>query len=214
MIPSSAKSVPRTDVYSLGVILYELLTGQLPFPRTRDSILGPLVREPLPPSRLRPGIPDALERICLKCLREHARDRHASAAALAAELDRFKKTCRWSKHRLKRCISAVRDWARREPALAARLAVIAACSVVIWAYLPIAGKFAPLMPNHPAWRLREAPHRGRFFLSEAIMVGLNQIILAAWGLASWGFQRQLTSRGEEGGLQFGWRLVDVVVIAS
>jgi serine/threonine-protein kinase len=68
-----------SDIYSLGVILCELLTGQPPFPRNRESILLTLEREPIRPSRLRRGIPEVLERICLKCLRKSTRDRYQSA---------------------------------------------------------------------------------------------------------------------------------------
>jgi WD40 repeat protein len=82
---------PPADIYALGVILYEVLTDQLPFPR--DNLLGALLRaateEPAPPSRLRPDIPPELDAICLKCLEKRPEQRYPSARDLAADLRRF-----------------------------------------------------------------------------------------------------------------------------
>jgi serine/threonine-protein kinase len=82
---------PATDVYALGVILYELLAGWTPFTApTRAAILSQVCcREPVPPSRLQPGVPKELETICLRCLRKQASQRHASALALAEDLRCF-----------------------------------------------------------------------------------------------------------------------------
>jgi serine/threonine-protein kinase len=82
---------PGTDIYSLGVILYECLTGLCPIAASTPLEMIRLVisSEPVPPSRLRPGIPPDLEAICLKCLRKEPRQRYATVGDLAADLRRW-----------------------------------------------------------------------------------------------------------------------------
>ncbi|MBM4089339.1 MAG: serine/threonine protein kinase, partial [Planctomycetes bacterium] len=78
----------RSDIWSVGVILYELLTSSRPFRgETADELYTAIVRDdPWPPRQIRPDVPAELDRICIKCLAKRASDRFASAADLADDL--------------------------------------------------------------------------------------------------------------------------------
>ncbi len=135
----------RTDIYSLGVTLYELITRARAFDgETRDQIMHAIcTNEPVPPRRLNPRVPIDLETVCLRAMEKDPSRRHPTAALLADDLRRFAEGRPILSRRVGRLEKAGK-WMRRRPALTA--AIAATVAVV-------------LLAGGLAWNVRGARHR-------------------------------------------------------
>jgi serine/threonine-protein kinase len=140
MAPEQAqgKTGRAADIYALGAILYELLTGRPPFRAETavETVLQVLHQEPAPPSRLNAKTPRDLETICLKCLHKDPQRRYATAAALADDLRRYQRGEPIAA-RPAGLPTRMGKWARRHPTHAAMLVgslLVAAAMVVggVW----------------------------------------------------------------------------------
>jgi eukaryotic-like serine/threonine-protein kinase len=192
--PGRPRSTRATDIYSLGAVLYYLLTGRPPFvaDSALDALLLVLESEAVLPRRINPQVSGPLEHICLRCLKKRPEDRYASALELAMDLERFVKgdvlTIR--PQAIGRRFEA---WAKRRPALAARAGTVLIClAIVVTAYR--------VPPLDPAYTVRR---------HLAVI-----LVLVSWLVISFLCQRGLASERHASWVRFVWSGADPAALTA
>jgi serine/threonine-protein kinase len=186
----SAEVGPRSDVYSLGAMFYEMLVGRPPFREVTplDTLVQVLEAEPRLPRELNPRVPRDLEMICLRCLEKAPDARYASAQELADDLDRFARG-ESVEARPPGVWQRVRRWSRREPALSSHLGMLVVCAAILQAHYTFTGH-RDETPNH-----------------YAVMV-----VLALWAGISAVCQRLLRHEPFAESVRYVWAAADVALL--
>jgi tetratricopeptide (TPR) repeat protein len=199
---------PAADVYALGAILYECLTGRPPFTAESpmETVLLIFQSEPVPPSHLQPKVPRDLETICLKCLQKEPLKRYASAADLADDLGRF-----LAGDAIRARPASLQEqlwqWVRRRPALAtlaacAVLVVVGLVGLILWHQLELRTRLGEALEDERQGRAgreaasqRELLSHRREKVRDLLGEGLAAVTARDWRTA----QLQLTRARDQSG---------------
>lgn len=169
----------RTDVYGLGTVLYELLTGELPFHGNNRMLLRQVLEEePRPPRRINDEVPRDLETVCLKAMAKEPAERYAGAAEFADDLRRFLQG-QPVRARPVGPLGRLVRWSRRRPALAglsAALLLVAAAGFagVFWQWRQAEANLAAADRNRG--RALESAHQAHLAINDLIKVGNDPLL--------------------------------------
>jgi serine/threonine protein kinase/formylglycine-generating enzyme required for sulfatase activity len=164
---------PLADIYSLGAILYCLLTGRPPFQSSNpmDTLLQVLDKEPISPRQLNPIIPVDLETICLKCLSKETNRRYPHAKDLLEELGRFLR----GEPILARPVSLwehARRWAYRKPTIAS-LSILLGFTMIT---LAIGGPLVAWHQSHLRRQLEDVQQQRTYILIDSLLTANSKAV--------------------------------------